>query len=241
MCGYNGPAGWLRSSLSYLKETNSRAVRLPSLFLEFRPQGIAGVLGVAEKHIGVGLEEDGVVDAGVARGHGALHDHHVLGVPHLEHRHARDDAVRVVDRGAVHRVVGTDDEHRVGLSEVLVDLLHLLDDLVRHARLGEEHVELARHAAGHGVDREAHFDAAVREVLDHVRDGVLRLGDGEAIARHDDHGAALLQLVHALGHVDLRVLALVDGHVRLARRRRARAEAAEDDAHHVAIFAIFFS
>jgi len=40
----------------------------------------------------------------------------------------------------VDRVVRTDDQHDIGVVEVGVDLVHLEHDVVRHLRLGEQHV-----------------------------------------------------------------------------------------------------
>src|SRR3712207_4709687 len=52
--------------------------------------------GVAEQHAAVLAEEQWVLHAGVARRHGALEHHHVLGLPDVQHRHAGDRAAGVV-------------------------------------------------------------------------------------------------------------------------------------------------
>src|SRR5262245_3714283 len=44
------------------------------LLAELTQDGFDVLLGVAEEHAGVGFVEEGVVDAGVAAGHAALHD-----------------------------------------------------------------------------------------------------------------------------------------------------------------------
>ena len=87
---------------------------------------------------------------------------HGLGLPHLEDRHAVDRARRVVERAGVDDVVGADDEHDVGLREVVVDLLHLEHDVVRHLGFGEQHVHVPGQAAGDRVDGEAHVGARAR-------------------------------------------------------------------------------
>ena len=48
------------------------------------------LLGVAEQHRRIFLVEQRVLHAGVAGGHRPLEDHDVLGLPHLQHRHAGD-------------------------------------------------------------------------------------------------------------------------------------------------------
>lgn len=40
----------------------------------------------------------------------------------------------------------------VVVADVSVDLVHLVHDIVRHARLGQQHVELTWHAPRHGVN-----------------------------------------------------------------------------------------
>ena len=64
--------------------------------------------------------------------------------------------------GRVHGVVGADDEHDVGVGEVVVDLVHLQHDVVGHLGLGEQHVHVPGQAAGDRVDAEADVDAACR-------------------------------------------------------------------------------
>mmetsp|Transcript_21690 Transcript_21690/g.63392 ORF Transcript_21690/g.63392 Transcript_21690/m.63392 type:complete len:536 (+) Transcript_21690:104-1711(+) len=160
---------------------------LRRLVVELGLDGVEGLLGVAEEHVGVILNKHWVVRARIARAHGALHHDHILGLPHVQHGHACDDRVGVLDGGRVDGVVGTDDEADVGVLEVVVDLLHLEHDVVRHARLGEQHVELARHPASDGVDGELRLDAARAQLARDLGDRVLRLGHREAVPWHDDH------------------------------------------------------
>ena len=88
--------------------------------------------------------------------------------------------------GRVDDVVGADDEDHVGLLELAVDVVHLPELLVGHLRLGEQHVHVAGHPAGDRVDRVVDLDAALAEHVDQVAQGVLGLGDREAVAGHDD-------------------------------------------------------
>ena len=70
-----------------------------------------------------------------------------------------------------------------GVGEVVVDLVHLEDDVVRHLGLGEQHVHVPGQPAGHRVDAEAHLDPALAQLAGQVGDRVLRLRDGHAVAR----------------------------------------------------------
>jgi hypothetical protein len=70
----------------------------------------------------------------------------------------------------------------------------LVDDVVGDARLREQHVQLARHAARDGVDAKAHVDALLRERRAELRNRVLCICDRESVARHDHD-------LHATRHV----------------------------------------
>ena len=97
---------------------------------------------------------------------------------------------------------------------------------IGHVGLGEEHVHVPRHPAGDRVDRVLHVDAALLEQLGQLAHGVLRLGDGEAVARDDDH-------VLGVGQLDRDVVG-ADGADRAARpgRGAGRVVAATEPADH---------
>jgi len=81
---------------------------------------VAGLLGIAQQHAGVLLEEDGVVHRRVAHAQRTLHHNHLLREPDAQDGHAGDDGVGVLLGGGVDCVVGTDDQHKVRVGEVLV-------------------------------------------------------------------------------------------------------------------------
>ena len=58
---------------------------------------------------------------------------------------------------------------------------------------GQQHVHMAGHAAGHGMDRELDFDAALGRACREFADLVLRLRDGHAVSGNDDHACARLR------------------------------------------------
>merc|ERR1719348_1517472 len=91
-------------------------------------------------------------------------------LPHPEDRHAGDDGVGVILGGGVDSVVGTDDQGQVDIVPVVVDLVHLVHDIVGHTSLSQQHIELTRHPASNWVDSE--FE-------------VLALGNSETISRHN--------------------------------------------------------
>ena len=79
--------------------------------------------------------------------------------------------------------------------EFVVDVVHFLHRVVVDVGLGQQHVHVPGHPPGHRVDRVLHRDALVLEQAGQVLDGVLGLGDGHAVAGHDD------DLV-GVGHLD---------------------------------------
>ena len=91
---------------------------------------------------------------------------------------------------------------------------------------------MARHAAGHGMNRVANVDALRRQLVRHLLHRVLRARDGKPIARDDDHA---LRVAQQERHVVRR--SRLD---RLLLRVRCRgafggAEAAQDDAEERAV------
>merc|ERR1712147_438815 len=48
-------------------------------------------------------------------------------------------------------VVGTDDQGQVNIVPVVIDLVHLVHDIVGHTSLSQQHIELTGHPASNGV------------------------------------------------------------------------------------------
>ena len=94
----------------------------------------------------------------------------------------------VVPGGRIDHVVGPDDQRHVGLRHLGIDLVHLDQLIVGDLGLGQQHVHVAGHAAGHRVDGELHLHAALGQRVVQFADAVLGLGHGHAVAGHDDHG-----------------------------------------------------
>ena len=113
---------------------------------------IQAFLGVAEQHARVLLEEQRILHACVTGGHGAFQHDGGAALPAFQNRHAADRAVGLFKRGRVHDVVGADDDGDIDVREIVVDLVHLEDDVIRHLGLGQQHVHVAGHAAGDRVD-----------------------------------------------------------------------------------------
>ena len=126
---------------------------------EFADDGADELFGVAEEHQGVVEVIERVVDAGEAGVHAALDDHDGVGLVDVEDRHAEDGAGCVGARGGVDDVVGADDQGHVGLREIAVDFVHFDEPVVGNVGFGQQHVHVAGHAAGDGMDGEVDIDA----------------------------------------------------------------------------------
>ncbi len=74
-------------------------------------------------------------------------------------------------------------------DELVVDGVHLVELGVGDVGLGQQHVHVPRHPAGHRVDRVADVDSALLEAVRQLAHVVLCLGDGQAVAGHDHHAA----------------------------------------------------
>ena len=109
---------------------------------------------------------------------------------------------RIVQGARIDDVVGADDDRDVRLREVVIDLFHLDHDVVRHARLGEQDVHVARQPARDRMDREAYVGAALAEKLGDVEDRILRLRHRHAVAGHDDDLLRLQQELRGFGCCD---------------------------------------
>lgn len=69
------------------------------------------------------------------------------------------------------------DESDVGVLEVVIDFVELMDYIVWNTSLSQQHVQLSWHPPGHRVDGEADIDTLVSESSGHLSNGILRLGN----------------------------------------------------------------
>ncbi len=88
-------------------------------------------------------------------------------------------------RGGIGHVVGADDQRHVGLRQIGVHVVHFDQPVVGNVGFGEQHVHVSGHAPGHGMNAEAHVDAALGERVVEFAHFVLRLRHGHAVARNN--------------------------------------------------------
>ncbi len=120
----------------------------------------------------------------------------MLGVVYIEHRHAVDGGTLCVPGGGVDHVVGPDDDGGVTGVKLGVDLLHLVELLIRDVRLAEEDIHMAGHPSSDGVDGVEDLGPVGFQLIGELFDQVLCLGQGHAVSGDDDD---LLGLPQDLG------------------------------------------
>src|SRR3979409_1806702 len=65
--------------------------------------------------------------------------------------------------GGIGDIVGADDESDVGLRHVAVDVVHFEQPVIGDVGFGEQHVHVAGHASGDGMNAEADVDTSFGE------------------------------------------------------------------------------
>ncbi|SVM39198.1 Uncharacterised protein [Klebsiella pneumoniae] len=123
-------------------------------------------LRIAVDHVAVFLEEQKVLDAGIAFAPTALDHIDLMGLVGVEDRHAVDRRGLVGARRRIDDVVRPDHQRDVGIHEVGVDVFHVVDDVVGHTGLGEQHVHMPGHAARDRMDGELDVHAGRLKQLD---------------------------------------------------------------------------
>ena len=122
----------------------------------------------------------------------------------VENGHAEDGAGGIGAGGGIGHVVGADDQGDIGLRQVAIDLVHFDEPVVGDVGFGEQHVHVAGHASGDGMDGEADVDALLGEHVIEFADFVLGLRDGHAVAGDDDDLIAADRISAASSGVALR-------------------------------------
>ena len=126
------------------------------------------------------------MDAGVAGGQVVVADEDHGGLVHVQDGHAIDGRAFRFTGGRVHDVAGAYHQHCVAVLEIIVDGFQLAEQVVVHVNFRQKHVHVAGHAASHRMDGIAHAAAPGFHHVGQFLDLVLGLGEGHAVAGHDD-------------------------------------------------------
>ena len=150
-------------------------------------QGAYGFGRVAQQHIHAGLGVERIGHARVAGLFVIVADDHGLGLVRFQDGHAvNGSAFGGVGRRVDH-VIGPHHHDQVGVREHGVDHVHFQQMLVIHVGFGQKHVHVSGHASGHGMDGVVDRGATGFQSVSQLLDLVLGLGQGHAVAGHDDH------------------------------------------------------
>ena len=80
--------------------------------------------------------------------------------------HSSDGTIRVSESSAIHGIVGSNHQSEVHIREIAINLIHLVNDIVRDPSLGQQNIQLSRHAASDWMDTKSDFLASL---LQHLR------------------------------------------------------------------------
>lgn len=154
---------------------------------------------ITEQHLRARHVEHRVRHIRIATRHPPLHDDGILALPRMQDRHTLDRA-SLLQRDRVDRVIRADYQGQIRLCEVIIDLVHLEHNVIRHASLRQKHIALSWHPTCNGVDSEPDADAFGTQEGDDVGDCILRFGNGHAVTYYDDDGLGGCQEVGGFFH-----------------------------------------
>mmetsp|Transcript_39694 Transcript_39694/g.112620 ORF Transcript_39694/g.112620 Transcript_39694/m.112620 type:complete len:245 (-) Transcript_39694:1089-1823(-) len=113
----------------------------------------------------------------------------------------------VLHSGTVYSIIGAHHQAHIETGHLVVNLLHLQHDVVRDTGLGEKHVELPGHTSSNRVNCKDNLDAAGSQGLHELSQGVLALGNCQAVAGDDHHRLGAHEGGGNRGHIGCRDLA----------------------------------
>mmetsp|Transcript_4605 Transcript_4605/g.7002 ORF Transcript_4605/g.7002 Transcript_4605/m.7002 type:complete len:334 (+) Transcript_4605:83-1084(+) len=171
---------------------------LLSCCLDSSSQLLTGILSITKEHISIILDEDWIIHSSIPSGETALHDNHLLGIPHTKHGHASNLRVGIVLGGRVDSVVCSNHKGDVCLLEIVINFLQFFNNAVIYSSLGEKNIQLARHTSGNGVDGKSNFLSSSNETVNHILQRVLTLGYSQTVSRHDDNTLRIDQKLNCI-------------------------------------------
>ena len=78
-------------------------------------------------------------------------------------------------------------DNGIGISKVIVDLVHFQHDVIRYFCFSQQYVHMSRQTPRNRVDTETHVDTTSAQFLGNFSDRILRLRDCHAVPRSNDH------------------------------------------------------
>jgi len=146
---------------------------------------IAALISIAKQHLRILHEEHRIGYIGVSARHTPLHNDNLLALPRMQHRHTRNRTTRF-QRDGINGIICANNEGDICIREVVIDLIHLEDNVVGNGCFSEKDVALPWHAACDWVNGKAHIDAFPTQALNEVSECVLCFRHGHAVTDYDD-------------------------------------------------------
>merc|ERR1719494_1407344 len=98
-------------------------------------------------------------------------------------------------------IIGTDDKHKVGVREVIIQFVHFKYNIIWDPRLSKQYVQLSRHTTSNRMDTEATVDAVFADSINKFSDGVLSFSNSQTIPRNDDDVLGCSDQIHSVGNI----------------------------------------
>ena len=146
-----------------------------------------GFCGVAQAHVYARLFVERILHASITRLFVKVADDDVFGLVHIQNGHAIDGrALGGIGRRIDH-VIGPHDDGQIRLWKERVHRVHFQQMFIVHIGFSQKHVHVPGHPAGNRVNGVIHLGPVGLQRVRQLLDLMLGLGQGHAVAGHDDH------------------------------------------------------
>merc|ERR1719369_879070 len=98
------------------------------------------------------LKKIGLSNSCITNSKRPLHNDGLLRLPHPQDRHTSNNGIGIVFSCGVDSVVGSNNEGKVGVGEVIVKFIHFQHNIVWYACLGKKDIKLSRHPSSDWVN-----------------------------------------------------------------------------------------
>ena len=136
---------------------------------------------------------EGVIDTGVTRPCVVVAHDEAFRVFDIQDGHAVDRCAFGRIRSRVHNIVGADHNDDIGVFEILIDVLHLIQFVVGDVDFRQQHIHMTRHTPRDGVDGKLDLFPVSFKLSHELLHGRLRLRQCHAVARHNDDALGVAQ------------------------------------------------
>merc|ERR1719494_1712919 len=107
--------------------------------------------------------------------------------------------------GRIDGIICTDDEHKVGIWEVVIQFVHFKNNIIWDPRLSKQYVQLSRHTTSDRMDTKATVDAVFADSVDKFSNGVLSFSNSQTIPWNNDDVLGCSDQIYSVGNIHFSV------------------------------------